>query len=192
MSLFFPLVFLIVCSLNFTNISENIYGLWELCLQGEKLNHDERWFILNVLKLILFWCLSDIVPSVKQCASKRNSSRVNSAYMDSTIKEYIKEYYRFLRITPMNLDKPMRYHRNTTEASRHPMINITEQLTGQSWTLIFHFSVLVFKVATKNIIRCREHSVDLLWELFHIYCGKFKIIVYKDFFFFEIIATSSI
>ena len=62
----------------------------------------------------------DIVPSVKQCASKRNSSRVNSPYMDSTIKEYIKEYYRFLWITPMNLDKPMRYHRNTTEARRHP------------------------------------------------------------------------
>ena len=187
MSLFFPLVFPIVCSLNFTNISENIYGLWELCLQGEKLNHDERWFILNVLKLILFWCLWDIVPSVKQCASKRNSSRVNSAYMDSTIKEY----YHFLWITPMNLDKPMRYHRNTTEARRHPMINIMEQLISQSWTLIFHFSVLVFKVATKNIIRCREHSVDLLWELFHIYCGKFKIIVYKDFF-FEIIAMNSI
>ena len=32
--------------------------------------------------LILFWCLQDIVPSVKQCASKRNSSRVNSAYVD--------------------------------------------------------------------------------------------------------------
>ena len=99
MSLFFPLVFPIVWSLNFTNftnISENIYGLWKLCLQGEKLNHDERWFILNVLTLILFWCLRDIVPSVKQCSSKRNSSRVNSAYMDSTIKEYIKEYYCFL------------------------------------------------------------------------------------------------
>ena len=171
MSLFFLLVFPIVCSLNFTNISENIYGLWKLCLQGEKQNHDERWFILNILKLILFWCLWDIVPSVRQCASKRNSSRVNSAYMDSTIKEY----YCFLWITPMNLDKPMRYQRNTTEARRHPMSNITEQLTGQSWTLIFHFSVLVFKVATKNI-RCREHSVDLLWELFHIYCGKLAYI----------------
>ena len=45
MSLFFPLVFPIVWSLNFTNftnISENIYGLWKLCLQGEKLNHDEE------------------------------------------------------------------------------------------------------------------------------------------------------
>ena len=61
------------------------------------------------------------MPSVKQCASKRNSSRVKSAYMDSTIKEYIKEYYQFLWITPMNLDKPMRYHRNITEARRHPM-----------------------------------------------------------------------
>ena len=121
MSLFFPLVFPIVCSLNFTNISENIYGLWELCLQGEKQNHDERWFILNILKLILFWCLQDIVPSVRQCASKMNSSRVKSAYMDSTIKEYIKEYYQFLWITPMNLDKPMRYHRNITGARRHPM-----------------------------------------------------------------------
>ena len=71
------------------------------------------------------------MPSVKQCTSKRNSSRVNSAYMDSTIKEHIKEYY-CLWITPMNLDKPMRYHRNTTEARRHPMSNIMEQLTGQS------------------------------------------------------------
>ena len=60
------------------------------------------------------------MPSVKQCASKRNSSRVNSAYMDSTIKEYLKEYYCFLWITPMNLDKPMRYHRNNTEDRRHP------------------------------------------------------------------------
>ena len=137
MSIFFPLVFPIVCSLNFTNICENIYGLWELCLQGEKLNHDERWFILNVLTLILFWCLWDIVPSVKQCASKRNSSRVNSAYMDSTIKEYLKEYYCFLWITPMNLDKPMRYHRNNTEDRRHPMSNITEQLTGQNISCIY-------------------------------------------------------
>ena len=32
--------------------------------------------------LILFWCLQDIVPSVKQCASKRNHSRVNSANVD--------------------------------------------------------------------------------------------------------------
>ena len=144
MSLFFPLVFPIVCSLNLTNTSENIYGLWELCLQGEKQNHDERWFILNVLKLILF-CQGayEIVhiwmPSVKQCASKRNSSRVNSAYMDSTIKQYIKEYHHFWWITPTNLDKPMRYHRNNTEARRHPMSNTMEQLTGQSWTLIFHF-----------------------------------------------------
>ena len=74
------------------------------------------------------------------------------------------------------------------------MSNITEQLTGQSWFLIFHFWVLVFQVATENIIRCKEHSVDLLWELFHIYCGKFKIIVYKVCFgfFFEIIAVNSI
>ena len=39
------------------------------------------------------------MPSVKQCASKRNSSRVNSAYMDSTIKEYIKEYNLFVDYT---------------------------------------------------------------------------------------------
>ena len=51
MSLFFPLVFSIVCSLNFTNMSENIYGLWELCLQEGKQNHDERWFNLNVFEI---------------------------------------------------------------------------------------------------------------------------------------------
>ena len=75
MSLFFLLVFPIVCSLNFTNISENIYGLWELSLQGGKQNHDERWFNLNIMKLILFQCLQD-----RHCISsvlKRNSSRVN-------------------------------------------------------------------------------------------------------------------
>ena len=77
------------------------------------------------------------MPSVKQCASKRNSSRVNSAYMDSTIKEYLKEYYCFLWIIPMNLDKPMRYHRNNTEDRRHPMSNIMEQLTGQNISCIF-------------------------------------------------------
>ena len=73
-----------------------------------------------------------LVPMRYSAKCERNSSRVNSAYMDSTIKEYIKECYHFLWITPMNLDKPMRYHRNTTETRGHPMSNITEQLTGQS------------------------------------------------------------
>ena len=53
MSLFFPLVFPIVCSLDLTNISGNIYGLWELCLQGEEQNHDERWLILNIFNPVL-------------------------------------------------------------------------------------------------------------------------------------------
>ena len=59
----------------FANISEDMYGLWELCLQGGKQNHDERWFILNILKLILFRCLWDMSVPQWNCSVKYISKK---------------------------------------------------------------------------------------------------------------------
>ena len=77
MSLFSLLVSPIVCPLILLTYLKT-YMVCGSCAYKEK----SRTMMRDGTFLILFWCLQDIVPSVKQCASKRNSSRVNSAYVD--------------------------------------------------------------------------------------------------------------